>query len=364
MPPVEVEKGEPFTADPSGEATALVYKTMAEQHVGDYSFLRIYSGKLEQGMDMENPQTSTIERLGQLYAINGHDRDPVQSLFAGDMGALVKLKNTHTNNTLRQKGSKVVLKKIEFPEPRYRTAIRAVKEGEEDKLAQGLHQILEEDPSLVIVHDPHLKQITLGGQGEMHLEVTRYRLKHRFGVDVEYYKPRVAYRETIQSQARASYRHKKQTGGAGQFADISIMVDPMNGEFKPPPDISVRNQAEVETAWGSKVHFIDAIVGGVIDMRRFFGAIQKGVLEATQDGPIAGYPVGNCRVVIFDGGMHAVDSNENAFKTAARMCFRDAFRQANPVILEPIYTVTITVPENFVGDVMGDLNTRRGRIQG
>ncbi|MEX1055329.1 MAG: elongation factor G, partial [Rhodothermales bacterium] len=283
MPPVEVEKGEPFTADPSGEATALVYKTMAEQHVGDYSFLRIYSGKLEQGMDMENPQTSTIERLGQLYAINGHDRDPVQSLYAGDMGALVKLKNTHTNNTLRQKGSKVVLRKIEFPEPRYRTAIRAVKEGEEDKLAQGLHQILEEDPSLVIVHDPHLKQITLGGQGEMHLEVTRYRLKHRFGVDVEYYKPRVAYRETIQSQARASYRHKKQTGGAGQFADISIMVDPLNGEFKPPPDISVRNQAEVETAWGSKIHFVDAIVGGVIDMRRFFGAIQKGVLEATQD---------------------------------------------------------------------------------
>jgi elongation factor G len=364
MPPVDVTAGEPFVADPSADPLALVYKTMAEQHVGDYSYVRIFSGTFEPGMDLENAQTSSSERLGQLYTINGHDRDPVQKLVAGDIGALVKLKNTHTNNTLRPKGSKVVIRPIQFPEPRYRMAIRAMREGEEDKLAQGLHQLIEEDPSLIVVHDQHLKQITLGGQGEMHLEVAKYRLKNRFGVDVEFFRPRVAYRETITSQSRANYRHKKQTGGAGQFADISIMVEPLRGEFNPPPDISVRNEAEIETDWGSKIHFIDGIVGGVIDMRRFFGAIQKGVLEATQDGPIAGYPVGDCRVVIYDGGMHAVDSNENAFKTAARMCFRDAFRSANPVILEPIYTVTVTVPENFVGDVMGDLNTRRARIQG
>lgn len=364
MPPVEVASGDAVPADASGEPIALVYKTMAEQHVGDYSFLRIYSGTFSQGMDLENAQTSTTERLSQLFAINGRERDPVQSMVAGDLGALVKLKNTHTNNTLRPKGSRVVLKPIQFPEPRYRTAIRAMREGEEDRLAQGIHQLIEEDPSLEIIHDQHLKQMTLGGQGEMHLEVSRYRLKHRFGVDVEFYRPRVAYRETITSQARASYRHKKQTGGAGQFADISIMVDPMNGTFQPPSDISVRNEAEIETDWGSKIHFVDAIVGGVIDMRRFFGAIQKGVMEALQDGPIAGYPVGNCRIVVFDGGMHPVDSNEAAFKTAARMCFRDAFRKANPVLLEPVYHVRVTVPENFVGDVMGDLNTRRARIQG
>lgn len=364
MPPAEVDAGEPVAAVPSGDPVALVYKTMAEQHVGDYSFLRIYSGTFSQGMDLENAQTGTTERLGQLFAINGRERDPVKKMVAGDLGALVKLKNTHTNNTLRPKGSNVVIKPIQFPEPRYRTAIRPMQEGEEDKLAQGLHQLIEEDPSLEIIHDQHLKQMTLGGQGEMHLEVSRYRLKHRFGVDVEYYQPRVAYRETVTRQARSSYRHKKQTGGAGQFADISMLVEPMNGEFRPPSDISVRNEAEIETDWGSKIHFVDAIVGGVIDMRRFFGAIQKGVMDALQEGPIAGYPVGNCRIVIFDGGMHPVDSNEAAFKTAARMCFRDAFRQANPVLLEPIYRVTVTVPENFVGDVMGDLNTRRARIQG
>jgi elongation factor G len=364
IPPADVEEGEPVAADSSGDPIAFVYKTMAEQHVGDYSFLRIYSGTFSQGMDLENAQTSTTERLGQLFAINGRDRDPVQTMEAGDLGALVKMKNTHTNNTLRPKGSRVVIEPIEFPEPRYRVAIRTTHEGEEDRLAQGLHQLQEEDPSLVVIHDQHLKQITLGGQGEMHLQVSRYRLAHRFNVEVEFMRPRVAYRETITRQARASYRHKKQTGGAGQFADISIMVEPLDGEFRPPSDISIRNEAEVKTDWGAKIHFVDAIVGGVIDMRRFFGAIQKGVLEATQDGPIAGYPVGNCRIVIFDGGMHPVDSNENAFKTAARMCFRDAFRSALPAILEPIYNVTITVPEDHVGDVMGDLNTRRGRIQG
>lgn len=365
MPPAEtVDGAPPVVAKPTGDPIAFIYRTMAEQHVGDYSFLRVYSGTLAAGMDLENAQTSTTERLGQLYAINGHERDSVNQMVAGDIGALVKLKNTHTNNTLRPKGSNVVIKPIEYPEPRYRTAIRAAREGEEDKLAQGLHQLHEEDPSLVIVHDQNLKQITLGGQGEMHLEVARYRLKQRFGVDVEFYRPRVAYLETVQSQARASYRHKKQTGGAGQFADISMLVEPLNGPFQPPADISVRGEAEIETPWGAKVQFIDAIVGGVIDMKRFFGAIQKGVQEALQDGPIAGYPVGDVRIVIYDGGMHPVDSNENAFKTASRMCFRDAFRQASPVLLEPIYNVTITVPEAYVGDVMGDLNTRRGRIQG
>lgn len=364
MPPAETEKGEPVKAAAAGPPVAFVYRTMAEQHVGDYSFFRIYSGTVEPGMDLENAQTGAVERLGQLFAINGRNRDSVQKMYAGDIGALVKLKNTHTNNTLRQKGSNVVIKSIEWPEPRYTVAIRPAREGEEDRLAQGLHQLVEEDPALSIVHDQHLRQMVLGGQGEMHLEIARYRLKNRFGVDVEFDRPRVAYRETVQIQARASYRHKKQTGGAGQFADISMLVEPAEAPFNPPADITVRNEAEVETPWGSKVHFIDAIVGGVIDMRRFFGAIQKGVMEATQDGPIAGYPVGNVRVVIYDGGMHPVDSNENAFKTAARMCFRDAFRAAQPVLLEPIFNLEVIVPESYTGDVMGDLNTRRARIQG
>ncbi|GIV60618.1 elongation factor G [Rhodocaloribacter litoris] len=364
MPPAETTSGEPVQADPAAEPVAFIYRTMAEQHVGDYSFFRVYAGTLEQGMDLENAQSGNMERLGQLYAINGRERDPVAKMVAGDLGALVKLRATHTNDTLRRKGSRVVIKPIAFPEPRYSVAVRPVREGEEDKLAQGLHQLVEEDPSLVVTHDPLLGQIVIGGQGEMQLEIARYRLKSRFGVDVEFARPKVAYRETVQTKARAKYRHKKQTGGAGQFADIALLVEPLNGEFQPDADITVRGKAEMEMPWGARIEFIDAIVGGVIDMRRFFGAIQKGVAEAMQNGPIAGYPVGDVRVVIYDGGMHSVDSNEAAFKTAARMCFREAFRQANPVLLEPIYNVEILVPEAYTGDVMGDLNTRRARIQG
>lgn len=364
MPPAETLSGDAVKADVNASPVIYVYRTMAEQHVGDYSFFRVYAGTIEAGVDLENAQMGVVERLGQIFAINGREREQVQKMYAGDLGALVKLKNTHTGNTLRQKGSNVVIKPIQFPEPRYTVAIRPSKEGEEDRLAQGLHQINEEDPALRLIHDQHLRQMVLGGQGELHLEIARFRLRNRFGVEVDFDKPRVAYRETIQTQARASYRHKKQTGGAGQFADISMLVEPNDGPFEPPADITVRNETIIETAWGSKVQFIDAIVGGVIDMRRFFGAIQKGVMEATQDGPIAGYPVGNIRVVIFDGGMHPVDSNENAFKTAARMCFRDAFRQAQPVLLEPVFDLEVISPDSYTGDVMGDLNTRRARIQG
>lgn len=364
MPPAAVSEGEPVAPDATGKPVAFIYRTMAEQHVGEYSFFRVYSGTLEQGMDLENAQTYSTERLGQLFGINGHEREPAAKMFAGDIGALVKLKDTHSNNTLRKKGDDTSILPIKYPEPRYTTAIRVTKQGEEDKLAQGLHALVNEDPSLVLTHDPHLNQMLLGGQGEMHLTIAQYRLQNRFHVEVEYYRPKISYRETIQGQARASYRHKKQSGGSGQFADISMLVEPRNGTFKPPSDITVRGVTELETEWGSKVEFIDAIVGGVIDMRRFAGSIQKGVLEAMQKGPIAGYPVGDIRVVVFDGGMHPVDSNDAAFKSAGRMCFRDAFRQASPVILEPIHDVEVLVPESYTGDVMGDLNTRRSRIQG
>ena len=342
----------------------FIYRTMAEHHVGDYSFFRVCNGTIESGMDLENAQSGAIERLGQLYALCGRDRETVACMNSGDLGALVKLRDTHTNNTLRKKGDKVVVTPIPFPEPRYREAIQAKTEGEEDKLAQGLHQITAEDPSLVVVHEPHLSQITLGGQGAMHLKVAQYRLKSKVNVEVEYARPRVAYRETVTTEARDSYRHKKQTGGAGQFADISVLIEPLQGEFRKRPDINVRNVVQATTAWGSTIEFIDAIVGGVIDMRRFFGAIQKGVLEGMQRGPVAGYPVGDVRLVIFDGGMHSVDSNENAFRSAARMVFRESFRKANPVILEPIHDVEVTVPDPYTGDVMGDLNGRRATIKG
>lgn len=353
-------------AEPSmdGNPVVFVYRTMAEHHVGDYSFFRVCNGAIESGMDLENAQSGASERLGQLYVLCGRDRETVPRMNMGDIGALVKLRDTHTNNTLHRKGNRVVVTPIPFPEPRYREAIQAKVEGEEDKLAQGLHQITAEDPSLVVMHEPHLSQITLGGQGAMHLKVAQYRLKSKVNVEVEYTRPRVAYRETVTTEARESYRHKKQTGGAGQFADISVLIEPLDGEFRKRPDINVRNVAQAQTAWGSTIEFIDAIVGGVIDMRRFFGAIQKGVLEGMQRGPVAGYPVGDVRFVIFDGGMHSVDSNENAFRTAARMVFRESFRKAKPVILEPIHDVEVTVPDTYTGDVMGDLNGRRATIKG
>ncbi len=363
MPPAEMDQGA-ASYDPEAEPVAFVYRTMAEPHVGEYSFFRVHSGTLTPNIDLENAQTGATERLGQLFVINGHEREPVSKLVAGDLGAAVKLRDTATNHTLRRKGSAAVRTPIRFPEPRMRVAIRAATSGDEDKLAQGLNQLQKEDPALHVEHDASLGQMTLSGQGELHLDVAKYRLKQRFGVEVVFDRPRVAYRETVQARARAQYRHKKQTGGAGQFADIALLVEPISGEFQPPDDIRVRGTEQVTTEWGSTVEYVDGIVGGVIDMRRFFGAIQKGINEALREGPIAGYPVGNVRVVVYDGGMHAVDSNENAFKTAARHCFRDAFRQASPALLEPIYNLEVLVPEDHMGDVLGDLNTRRARVQG
>lgn len=363
FPDVETAQGT-LSSDAAGDPAALIFRTMSEQHVGDYSFFKVYSGTLSQGMDLENAQTREVERLGPIYLMNGHDRETVERISAGDIGAVVKLKNTHTNNTLRKRGDDVIVAPIEFPNPKYRVAVRPSKAGDEDKLAQGLAMLSEEDPSLLVEHDTSLSQLILGGQGEMHLTIAKYRLKARFGIDVDSFAPKISYRETVTSRGDASYRHKKQTGGAGQFADITLFVEPGGDPFSPPSNISVRNTDTLDTAWGSKIEFIDAIVGGVIDMRRFFGAIQKGIAEVLQTGPLAGYPVGDVRVVIYDGGMHAVDSNENAFKTAARMCFKAAFNKAMPVMLEPIHELEVTVPESYMGDVLGDLNTRRARVQG
>ena len=348
----------------SEKPVALVFKTMAEHHVGEYSFLKVCTGTLSPGLDLENAQNGGMERLNQLFSINGNEREAAPNLTAGDIGAVVKLRNTHTNDTLRQKGLDVVMTPIPFPEPRYQIAVRTTHQGEEDRLAQGLHQLQEEDPSLIVTYDSHLNQILMAGQGETHLEIARFRLKTRFNVEVEFHKPRISYRETVTKAGHAQYRHKKQTGGAGQFADITLFVEPLNGPFQPPSNISVRNKHEATTGWGSKIEYIDAIVGGVIDMRRFFGAIQKGVVEMLKSGPLAGYPVGDVRVVIYDGGMHPVDSNDNAFRSAAMMGFKRAFGDASPVLLEPIHDLEVLVPETYMGDVLGDLNTRRARIQG
>ena len=363
MPPPHMDAGS-VTVDAQAPPVAFVFRTMAEEHVGEYSYLKVYDGMLTTGMDLENAQDGGTERLGALYAVNGRDREPIPQLVAGDVGVTVKLKHTGTGDTLRSKGSDAVVTPVEYPEPRLRLAVRAERSGEEDKLAAGLAQIVKEDPSLVVEHDAHLGQVTLGGQGAMHLDIAQYRLAHRAGVAVAFDRPRMSYRETVRQRAEARYRHKKQTGGAGQFAEIALLVEPADGEFVPPNAMKVRNEAVLVTDWGSRVHFVDAVVGGVIDMQRFFGAIQKGISELLREGPVAGYPVGDVRVVVCDGAMHAVDSNDNAFRTAAKMAFRDGFRDARPALLEPVVELEVLVPEGHMGDVLGDLTARRARIQG
>ncbi len=362
--PVETDDGSERVADPDDETVAFVYRTMAQEHVGEYSFVRAYDGTLESGQDLENASTGASERIGQIYVLNGEDRNSVPRLAAGDLGALVKMDDTNTNDTLHEPGSDVVIPAIQFPEPRFTMRVEPTESGKEDKLARGLHQITAEDPSLVYDHNALLNQLTLSGQGEMHLQIAKSRLERRAGVEVRFAEPRIPYRETIANRATAEYRHKKQSGGAGEFADISMLVEPLDGAFHPPDFVDVRGEETVTTEWDAEIHFVNAIVGGVIDMNTFFSSIRKGVLNAMEEGPVADFPVGDIRVVIFDGGMHPVDSNEAAFRRAAYECFRKAFDQASPVLLEPIREVIVTTPDDYTGDVISDLNTRRGRVQG
>ena len=356
--------GSTHRCDPDGPAALFVYRIMSEPHVGEYAYFRVASGVIENGMDLENADTGHNERLGGVFGLNGRHRDAISRVYAGDLGAAVKLKDTHTNNTLRAKGAPFTIAPIQFPNPRYPAALPPLTAGEEDKMSTGLHKLVNEDPSLRIIHDTDLHQLILGGQGEMHIDIAKFRLKHRFGVEVALSVPKVSYRETIQKAARSQYRHKKQSGGAGQFADVSMIVEPLDGEYQAPADIKVRSTHEATTEWGAKLALVDAIVSGVIDMRRFLGAIQKGIMEAMRSGPIAGYPCGDVRVVIYDGKMHSVDSNEAAFKTAARHCFKQAMESATPVLLEPIFELEVMMPDEYTGDVISDLNGRRARIQG
>lgn len=341
--PIKSVDGEEREIDSNGPLTALVFKTIAEAHVGELSFVKVFSGTLKQGMDVQNSSQEMVERIGQMYFLNGKNKDSAESIIAGDIGALVKLKNTHTGDTLVDKGSKFKLPKIEFPEPIIRIAIKAKAKGEEDKIANGLHALHEEDPTFLVKYDPELKQTIVSGQGEMHLDIILKRLKQRFGVDVDTEKPKIPYRETIRSKAEAQGKYKKQSGGRGQYGDCWLRLEPLPR--------------------GEEFEFVDAIVGGVIP-GKFIPAVEKGVRETMAEGVLAGYPVVDVKVTVYDGSYHSVDSSEMAFKIAASMAFKKAFVEAKPVILEPIYDVEVRVPEEFMGDVMGDISSRRGKIQG
>ncbi len=362
-PPVQLEDGNTLACSPDGEPVLFVYKTISEPHLGEMSFFKVYSGTVKVGDDLVNAQTSTTERLNQLFIMQGKNRESVTQLVAGDIGATVKLKGTHTNNTLHKKSSKAVIPPIEFPEPNIRTAVQATAKGEEEKVAMALNTLTAEDPSLRVEQSAELKQTLISGQGELHLQIVKWKLEHVYKLHVEFIKPKIPFRETIQKSVNTMYRHKKQTGGAGQFAEVHMRIEPYHDGMPDPTDLTVRSKDIHDLPWGGKLAFYNCIVGGAIDSK-FMGAILKGIMEKMQDGPLTGSYVRDVRVCIYDGKMHPVDSNDMAFKTASMMAFREGFKQADPKLLEPIYEVEVLCPEEIMGDVMSDLQTRRAIIQG
>ncbi|HAE14497.1 MAG: elongation factor G [Chitinophagales bacterium] len=363
MNPEKLTNGADLPCNSSNPPVAFVFKTMSEPHLGDMSFFKVCSGKLKVGDDLVNTANGQTERLSQIYLVQGKKREPVEEVLAGDIAATVKLKKTHTNNTLSAKGQNVEVVPIHYPEPKVQAAIHVHNKGDEEKMGMALNHIHEEDPTITIDHNMELKQTIINAQGEMHLAMLKWKIEHLYGIQFDYEKTRIPYRETIQKSVRSDYRHKKQSGGAGQFAEVHMLVEPWYEGMPDPPDLNVRGREEHPLKWGGKLVYYNCIVGGSIDAR-FLPSILKGVMDKMENGPLTGSYVRDVRVSVYDGKMHPVDSNDMAFKLAGMMAFRNAFREADPKILEPVYDLEIMVPADMMGDVMGDLQTRRGIVMG
>lgn len=349
-----------------------VFKTTVEPHVGEVSYFRVMQGVVRPGDDLQNMERGTKERISQLYAVDGSLRTPIDEVHAGDIAATVKLKDTRTGNTLNAKDCDIQYAPIVYPEPKYRRAIRPQNEADNEKLAALLTRMHEEDPTWIIEQSKELKQTIVWGQGEFHLRTLKWRLENNDKMMVEFDEPKIPYRETITKAARADYRHKKQSGGSGQFGEVHLIVEPYE-EGMPVKDvykfggqeyrISVKDTQEINLDWGGKLVLINSIVGGAIDAR-FIPAILKGLMDRIEQGPLTGSYARDVRVIIYDGKMHPVDSNEISFRLAGRNAFATAFREAAPKILEPVYDVEVFVPSEIMGDVMSDINGRRGMVLG
>jgi elongation factor G len=348
MPPTRAfktgtEDAVEIACDASGRNVAFVFKSVTEGHLGEMSFFRTISGGVRPGSELTNQQSATSERVGHLYTFQGKNRIDLDGSQAGDIGVLVKLKSTHTNETLSDKDFSVTVPPIEFPNPVMDVAVKAKVKGEEEKIGTGLNKLHDEDPTFRVQTDPALKQLVLYAQGSTHIEVLMEKLKSRFGVDADLVKPKIPYRETVRGKTEKQYRHKKQSGGRGQYGDVHIRIEP--------------NQR------GAGFEFVDAITGGVIP-GKFIPAVEKGIVEQMQHGGLAGAPVVDVRVTLFFGSYHDVDSSDMAFKIAGSMAFKEGFLDCKPVLLEPIFNVDVLVPNEYTGDVMGDLSSRRGRVLG
>jgi elongation factor G len=363
MPPQTTRNGRELPCDAGAPPCIFIFKTVSEPHVGDMSYFKVYSGTVQSGMELENESTGVTEKLNQLFLVEGNKRTNVTELVAGDIGATLKLKNTHINNTLHAKGRNYELQPIQYPSPNMSVAIESLKKGDEEKLSLALHQLREEDPTLIVEVSQELKQTLIHCQGDMHLAVAKWKIEHLYKVEVKFVKPRIPYRETIRRVAESNYRHKKQSGGAGQFGEVFMRIEPWFEGMADPPDFNVRGRDVYDLDWGGKLVYYNCIVGGAID-NRFQPSILKGVMEKMHTGPLTGSYVRDVRVSVYDGKMHPVDSNDISFKIAGLMAFKQAFQQADPQILEPIYQVEVLCPNDLTGAVMGDLQGRRAVVEG
>ena len=372
MPAPTTISGEEVKPDAEGPVSIFVFKTSVEPHIGEVSYFKVMSGTLKAGADLENMNRGSKERFAQPFTVCGQMRTAVDALQAGDIGASVKLKDVRTGNTLNQKGCDYVFDFIKYPKPKFQRAIKPVNEADSEKLSAILTRMREEDPTWLVEQSKELKQLIVSGQGEFHLRTLKWRIENNEKLPIEYIEPRIPYRETITKAARADYRHKKQSGGSGQFGEVHLIVEPYT-EGMPEPDtyrfgnqefkLNVRDKQEIPLEWGGKLIVYNCIVGGAIDAR-FIPAIVKGLMDRMEQGPLTGSYARDVRVMIYDGKMHPVDSNEISFRLAGRNAFSEAFRNAGPKILEPVYDVEVLTPADSMGDVMSDLQGRRAIIMG
>jgi len=372
MPKVHNTRGEEVAIDANGPESVYFFKTGVEPHIGEVQYFKVMSGKIKPGDDLTNTDRGSKERIGQIFAAAGANRIPVDEMVAGDIGCTVKLKDVKTGNTLNGKDCDNRFDFVTYPNPKYSRAIKAKNEAETEKLMSALTRMRQEDPTWVVEQSKELRQTIVRGQGEFHLRTLKWRLENIDKIQIEYLEPRIPYRETITKSAQAEYRHKKQSGGAGQFGEVHLIVEPYADGMPDPTTYklngqevkcNIKSREEIDLEWGGKLVFINTVVGGAIDMR-FMPAILKGVMEKMERGPLTGSYARDVRVIVYDGKMHPVDSNELSFMLAARNAFSEAFKAAAPKILEPIYDLEVYVPADMTGDVMSDLQGRRALIMG
>ncbi len=368
--PAKTIEGEEVACDQAGPTSLFIYKTAVEQHLGEVAYFKVMSGVLKEGQDLENVETGDKERLTAIYAVAGKKKEKVTELYAGDIGCTVKLKTGKTNSTLVAPGNDVAYEHIKFPPAKFRTAIKAKDQKNEEKLGEALNKISAEDPTVIVQYSKELKQTILQAQGEQHVNVVKWRLLNENKIEIDLFAPRISYRETITKVANAAYRHKKQSGGAGQFGEVHMLICPIvegvdpGNRFKidgKDAVLNIKGKDSYDLEWGGKLEFCNCVVGGAIDAR-FMPAILKGVMEKMTEGPLTGSPARDIRVYVYDGKMHPVDSNEISFVLAARNAFKEAFRQAAPKIMEPIYNLEVMTPADYMGACMSDLSNRRAMI--